>query len=62
MNKRQAKKHKKKMELFVISFCNSYKEVKQLDREYHEYVLYSNKRHKYNQLHGIKENKNNFDF
>lgn len=39
MNKRQAKKHKKKMELFAISFVSSYKELKALDRSYHEYVL-----------------------
>ena len=56
MNKRQVKKHKKKMELFLTWFCYSYKEVKQLDRKYHEYVLDANRRHKYNQLHGIKEN------
>ena len=39
MNKRKAKKLKKKMELFAISFVSSYKELKALDRSYHEYVL-----------------------
>lgn len=39
MNKRQSKKYNKKMELFAVSFVSSYKELKQLDRSYHEYVL-----------------------
>ncbi len=39
MNKRQKKKHKKKMEMFATSFASSYREVKELDRSYHEFVL-----------------------
>lgn len=39
MNKRQWKKKKKKEDLFVASFVSSYKELKKLDRDYHEYVV-----------------------
>lgn len=46
MNKRQAKKHKKKMELFAISFVSSYRELKELDRSYHEFVLMCNRKKK----------------
>ena len=41
MNKRKKKKLAKKQELFAISFANSYREVKELDRSYHEFVLRS---------------------
>ena len=41
MNKRKKKKLAKKQELFAISFANSYREVKELDRSYHEFVLMS---------------------
>ena len=41
MNKRQAKKHNKKLDAFAISFATSYKEVKEFDRAYHEFVLQS---------------------
>ena len=41
MNKRQYKKYKKKMELFAESYASSYREVKELDKSYHEYVLWS---------------------
>ena len=41
MNKRQKKKAKIKREIFAISYCNSYSELKRLDREYHEYVVAS---------------------
>lgn len=41
MNKRKKKKLKKKQELFAISFANSYREVKELDRSYHEFCLMS---------------------
>ena len=46
MNKRQAKKHKKKMELFTTSFVSSYRELKELDRSYHEFVLMCNRKKK----------------
>lgn len=41
MNKRKKKKLAKKQELFAISFANSYREVKELNRSYHEFVLMS---------------------
>ena len=41
MNRRKKKKLRKKQELFAISFANSYREVKELDRSYHEFVLMS---------------------
>lgn len=43
MNKRQWKKHKKKMEVFTMSCVSSYKELKELDRSYHEFVLLCNR-------------------
>jgi hypothetical protein len=46
MNKRQAKKHKKKMELFAVSFVSPYKELKEFDRSYHEFVLMCNRKKK----------------
>lgn len=39
MNKRQRKKNQKKQDMFISSFCFSYKEVKQLDRMFHEYEV-----------------------
>ena len=44
MNKRKKKKLKKKQELFAISFASSYREVKELDRSYHEFCLMSRRR------------------
>lgn len=41
MNRRKKKKLRKKQELFAISFASSYREVKELDRSYHEFVLKS---------------------
>ena len=43
MNKRQAKKHNKKLDEFALSFAASYKEVKEFDRAYHEFVLQSHR-------------------
>jgi hypothetical protein len=43
MNKRQWKKHKKKTEIFITSFVSSYKELKEFDRSYHEFVLLCNR-------------------
>ena len=39
MNKRQAKKVALKHEMFISSFVSSYKELKEIDRSYHEYVI-----------------------
>lgn len=39
MNKRKRKKMQKKQEIFIASWANSYRELKKLDREYHEYVV-----------------------
>ena len=39
MNKRQSKKLRNKQEMFICSFCSSYKELRELDRSYHEYVV-----------------------
>ena len=39
MNKRQRKKNKKKQEMFIASWVNSYKELKKFDRSYHEFVI-----------------------
>lgn len=39
MNKRQWKKKKKKEEMFIASWAFSYKEMKKLNRSYHEYVV-----------------------
>ena len=41
MNRRQKKKLAKKRELFVVSFAKSYREVKENDRAYHEFVIES---------------------
>ena len=48
MNKRQWKKNKKKQEMFIASWVHSYKELKKLDRSYHEFVV-SAKRRKYDE-------------
>lgn len=44
MNRRKKKKRAKKLELLAISFANSYREVKELDRSYHEFCLMSQRR------------------
>lgn len=54
MNKRKKKKLKKKQELFIISFANSYREVKEMDRAYHEFVLMSERRQRYMKQHNIR--------
>lgn len=54
MNKRKKKKLAKKKELFVISFGNSYREVKENDRSYHEFCLMSQRRQRYMKQHNIK--------
>ena len=44
MNKRQRKKNQRKQEMFIASYALSYKDLKRLDKWYHEYVVNS-KRH-----------------
>ena len=39
MNKRKAKKLRKKLDMFVTSFARSYREVREHDRQYHEFVV-----------------------
>ena len=39
MNKRQAKKKQKKEDMFIASWAFSYKEMKKLTRDYHEFVV-----------------------
>lgn len=39
MNKRQRKKYKKKIEMFEDSYVSSYRELRELDRSYHEFKL-----------------------
>lgn len=46
MNKRQAKKKRRKEETFIASFANSYRELKELDKSYHEYVVWHERRMK----------------
>ena len=47
MNKRQAKKKQRKEEMFVINFCSSYREAKELDRKYHIFCIESKRERKY---------------
>lgn len=53
MNKRKKKKQAKKRELFICSFANSYREVRKLDRKYHEYVIQSKRSQRYKEKQGI---------
>lgn len=39
MNKRKAKKLRKKQDMFVTSFAKSYREAREHDRAYHEFVV-----------------------
>ena len=39
MNKRKAKKLRKKQDLFATSFASSYREAREHDRSYHEFVV-----------------------
>ena len=61
MNRRKKKKLAKKRELFAINFANSYREVKQMNRDYHEFVLMSRRRQRYMKQHNIKP-ANTFEF
>ncbi len=44
MNKRQRKKEQKKREMFTASFVSSYRELRELERSYHEYMVAYNRR------------------
>lgn len=48
MNKRQRKKEQKKQDMFASAFVSSYRELKEIDRSYHEYIV-SIKRKKYDE-------------
>lgn len=50
MNKRQRKKNDKKQELFAISFVNSYKELKQIERQEHEWWVSERRKRQYNHV------------
>lgn len=39
MNKHQRKKNKKKQFMFTVSFVSSYKELKKINRSYHQFVI-----------------------
>ena len=54
MNRRKKKKLRKKQELFAINFANSYREIRETDRPYHEVVLMSERRQRYMKQHNIK--------
>ena len=44
MNKRKAKKLRKKQDMFVTSFASSYRETREHDRAYHEFVVADRRR------------------
>ena len=50
MNERQQKKNQKKQEMFTASWVNSYKELKKLDRKYHEYVVEMKRKRPYDHI------------
>lgn len=62
MNRRKKKKRAKKLELFVISFASSYREVKELDRSYHEFCLMSKRRQRYMKQHNNTWPADTFEF
>lgn len=62
MNRRKKKKLRKKQELFAISFASSYREVKELDRSYHEFVLMSERRQRYMKQHNNTRPADTFEF
>ena len=39
MNKRKAKKMRKKVDMFETNFATSYRGVREFDRSYHEFVV-----------------------
>ena len=62
MNRRKKKKLRKKRELFAISFANSYREVKEHDRSYHEFVLMSERKQRYMKQHNNTRPADTFKF
>ena len=62
MNRRKKKKLRKKQELFVISFASSYREVKELDRAYHEFCLMSQRRQRHMKQHNNTSPADTFEF
>lgn len=56
MNKRQSKKHKKKIEMFEDCYASSYRELRELDRSYHEFKLSCDKAKKCGHTWDIKTN------
>lgn len=50
MNKRQRKKNEKKQEMFIASWVSSYKELKKLDRMFHEYEVSLRKQRPYGHI------------
>ena len=54
MNKRQWKKHKKKMEMFTVSFTSSYRELRELCRSYHEFILMCDRMKKCGHIFDLK--------
>lgn len=52
MNKRQRKKYEKKMKEFAECYVSSYRELRELDRNYHEFQVYCNRRRQYDHTCG----------
>ena len=50
MNKRQRKKEQKKQDMFAASFVSSYKELRQIERSYHEYIISHNRKRPYDHI------------
>ena len=50
MNKRQRKKEQKKQNIFTAAFVSSYKELRQIERSYHEYIISHNRKRPYDHI------------
>ena len=50
MNKRKLKKLQKKQEMFIVSFTNSYKETKKINRDLHEYEVSMRRKRPYDHI------------
>lgn len=57
MNKRQKKKKQKRDELFIDTFCSSYREVRSIYRFWHEHFLQCKRREK---AHGVNHTESDF--
>ena len=55
MNKRQRKKEQKKNNMFTASFVSSYRELKEIDRSYHEYMLHNKRLERIGKKHSLYE-------